>query len=58
MARENSPISVDNLTRRDGREFMTLRLESTVTRYALVDANRALSDLRNGRLEGAAVITS
>ena len=32
------------------------RLQTHVTEYALVDANRALADLREGRIEGAAVL--
>lgn len=52
--------SVANLTRRDGDEFLALaeriplRMETTV--YGLEEANRALSDLRDGRLTGAAVL--
>jgi propanol-preferring alcohol dehydrogenase len=52
--------SVANLTRRDGRELLALApeagLKPTATVYPLVDANRALDDLRHGRFEGAAVI--
>jgi propanol-preferring alcohol dehydrogenase len=52
--------SVANLTRADAREFMELApqvpVRSTVTTYALAEANRALADLREGRLEGAAVL--
>jgi propanol-preferring alcohol dehydrogenase len=57
---ERSVRSVANLTRRDGRDFMawagshTLRLQTQS--YALRDANRALDDLRAGRLVGAAVL--
>lgn len=52
--------SVANLTRRDGEEFLALaertplRMETTV--YGLDDANQALSDLREGRITGAAVL--
>jgi propanol-preferring alcohol dehydrogenase len=52
--------SVANLTRADGEEFMRvaerypIRMETT--RYPLEDANAALSDLRSGRLSGAAVL--
>jgi propanol-preferring alcohol dehydrogenase len=53
--------SVANLTRRDGEEFLALAprvpVRSEVQRYALADANRALDDLRAGRLRGAAVLT-
>ncbi|UCF68167.1 MAG: zinc-dependent alcohol dehydrogenase family protein [Acidobacteriota bacterium] len=52
--------SVANLTRRDGEEFLQLAaeaaIETRVTRYPLERANDALSDLRDGRLEGAAVL--
>ena len=52
--------SVANLTRSDAREFMaiaaTLRIRMHVQSYALTDANQALSDLRDGRLTGAAVL--
>lgn len=52
--------SVANLTRRDGDEFMALAakipLHMETTAYALADANQALSDLRDGRLTGAAVL--
>jgi alcohol dehydrogenase, propanol-preferring len=52
--------SVANLTRRDAAEFMAIAprvpVETTVTRYPLVDANRATSDLRSGAFVGAAVL--
>ena len=52
--------SVANLTRRDAEEFLALApkagIVTTTTPYPLADANRALSDLRHGRLEGAAVL--
>jgi alcohol dehydrogenase, propanol-preferring len=52
--------SVANLTREDAREFLAFvpraAIKTEVTRYALEDANRALSDLREGRLQGAAVL--
>jgi propanol-preferring alcohol dehydrogenase len=52
--------SVANLTRRDGREFLALAgsmpLRTDVRAYPLADANRALADLRAGRLSGAAVL--
>jgi len=54
--------SVANLTRRDGEEFLALAPRVPVkTRplpYALEDANKALGDLRAGRLQGAAVLTN
>jgi alcohol dehydrogenase, propanol-preferring len=52
--------SVANLTRRDGEEFFAivrqLPIETTIVEYELGDANRALSDLRAGRVNGAAVL--
>ena len=52
--------SVANLTRRDAEEFLTLApktgIVTTTTPYKLADANRALADLRDGRLDGAAVL--
>lgn len=57
---ERRLVSVANLTRRDGREFLQIadafRLGVHTTRYALEDANEAVSDLRGGRLSGAAVL--
>jgi propanol-preferring alcohol dehydrogenase len=57
---ERAVRSVANLTRRDAEEFLALASRAgvkTVTRpYPLADANRALDDLRTGRLEGAAVL--
>lgn len=53
--------SVANLTREDGREFLTLAhltpLETHAETYPLERANEALADLREGRFSGAAVIT-
>jgi propanol-preferring alcohol dehydrogenase len=52
--------SVANLTRRDGEEFFALagRLPIRVEArpYPLAEANRALDDLRGGRVDGAAVL--
>jgi len=52
--------SVANLTRRDGREFLELApripLRPRTTEYPLEEANRALEDLRSGRVAGAAVL--
>jgi propanol-preferring alcohol dehydrogenase len=57
---ERAVRSVANLTRRDAREFLALAAEfplnTRVHPYPLADANRALSDLRSGRLSGAAVL--
>jgi len=52
--------SVANLTRRDGREFLEVAprvpVRTDVQTYCLEDANRALDDLRHGRITGAAVL--
>jgi len=52
--------SVANLTRRDAEEFLALApkagIRTTTRSYKLADANQALSDLRTGALEGAAVL--
>ena len=52
--------SVANLTRRDAEEFLALApqigIATTTRSYPLAEANRALSDLRAGNLEGAAVL--
>jgi propanol-preferring alcohol dehydrogenase len=58
---ERSIRSVANLTREDGHQFLALAEEvgvkTTVTTYPLADAERALSDLREGAFEGSAVLT-
>ena len=58
--REREIVSVANLTRRDGEEFLALAprvpVRTTVAAYALEDANAALDDLRAGRVHGAAVL--
>lgn len=57
---ERQVRSVANLTRADGEGFLAhvarhpLRVD--VSPYVLTDANRALDDLRAGRLRGAAVL--
>jgi propanol-preferring alcohol dehydrogenase len=52
--------SVANLTRRDAEDFLALAadvpLRTHIQAYPLADANRALDDLRAGRLSGAAVL--
>jgi len=52
--------SVANLTRRDGEEFLAIaartKIHTTVQPFALEDANEALTRLRDGRIEGAAVL--
>ncbi|MEM1428323.1 MAG: zinc-dependent alcohol dehydrogenase family protein [Pseudomonadota bacterium] len=57
---ERQIISVANLTRQDGEEFFPLAAEAGVqthtTPYPLERANEALEDLREGRVQGAAVL--
>ena len=57
---ERQLVSVANLTRADAREFLAVApragVRTQVTRYPLADANAALTDLREGRLQGAAVL--
>ena len=52
--------SVANLTRRDGEEFLAIAQEvpvhTTTTAFPLAGANDALARLREGRIEGAAVL--
>jgi alcohol dehydrogenase, propanol-preferring len=58
---ERELLSVANLTRKDGLEFLQLAPQMgivvTSTRYPLRQANEALADLRAGRFDGAAVLT-
>jgi propanol-preferring alcohol dehydrogenase len=57
---ERRIVSVANLTRQDAHDFLGLapmvglRVRTAV--YPLTDANRALDDLRAGRIQGAAVL--
>ena len=57
---ERELISVANLTRKDGEEFFSLvpkvGIVTHTVSYPLSRANDALSDLRAGRLQGAAVL--
>ena len=57
---ERELLSVANLTRKDGAEFLELAprigIATRTTPYALERANEALADLRAGRFEGAAVL--
>lgn len=57
---ERSIKSVANLTRDDAREFLQVApqvpVRTAVRVYPLAQANAALADLRNGRLNGAAVL--
>ena len=58
---EREVLSVANLTRKDGIDFLSLvprmGIQVKTTRYPLQQANQALADLRAGRFEGAAVLT-
>lgn len=57
---ERQIVSVANLTRKDGEDFLALAakipIEVHTRPYRLADANAALSDLRGGHLTGAAVL--
>ena len=57
---ERSLVSVANLTRQDGLDFLSLApqmgLVVKTTTYPLRQANAALADLRAGRFDGAAVL--
>ncbi|MBS7704803.1 zinc-dependent alcohol dehydrogenase family protein [Chelatococcus asaccharovorans] len=57
---ERQIVSVANLTRQDGLDFLKIApqagITTTTSRYRLADANQALDDLRAGRFEGAAVL--
>jgi alcohol dehydrogenase, propanol-preferring len=57
---ERQIVSVANLTRADAHEFLAIAptsgLRTEVVRYPLEQANEALADLRDGRLQGAAVL--
>ncbi len=57
---ERSVVSVANLTRADGTEFIALApqvpVRTRVTTYPLREANAALAALRDGTMTGAAVL--
>ena len=57
---ERELLSVANLTRKDGLNFLALvpqiGIVTKTTQYPLEQANQALGDLRAGRFEGAAVL--
>ena len=57
---ERQLVSIANLTRQDGIDFLRLAPEigivTRTTSYPLREANQALADLRAGRFEGAAVL--
>jgi alcohol dehydrogenase, propanol-preferring len=57
---ERELVSVANLTRADAHEFLQIAPQAGVKTetvpYPLAQANEALADLRDGRLQGAAVL--
>jgi propanol-preferring alcohol dehydrogenase len=57
---ERQLVSVANLTRKDGLDFLRVAPEigivTKTTTYPLEQANQTLADLRAGRFEGAAVL--
>jgi propanol-preferring alcohol dehydrogenase len=57
---ERRIVSVANLTRKDGDEFLALAAQTPIQTHTevwpLADANEALARLREGRLRGAAVL--
>ena len=57
---ERMVCSVANLTRRDGEEFLALAprvpVRTEIQTFRLAEANQALSRLRHGKLQGAAVL--
>ena len=57
---ERQLVSVANLTRQDGIDFLrlapTIGIVTRTTHYSLNQANQPLADLRAGRFEGAAVL--
>jgi alcohol dehydrogenase, propanol-preferring len=57
---ERQIVSVANLTRQDAVDFLAIAPKAGVrtetVRYPLEEANAALGDLREGRLQGAAVL--
>jgi alcohol dehydrogenase, propanol-preferring len=59
---ERQLVSVANLTRQDGLDFLPLApkigIITATSRYPLKQANQALADLRAGRFDGAAVLTT
>lgn len=57
---ERQVVSVANLTRQDGTDFLkaaaTIKIQTHTTVFPLQEANEALARLREGRLVGAAVL--
>ena len=58
---ERSIRSVANLTRKDGQDFLKLApqipIKTEIETYSLEQANDALNNLREGMVQGAAVLT-
>jgi propanol-preferring alcohol dehydrogenase len=59
---ERQLVSVANLTRHDAAAFLPVarqaQLQTSTTRYPLQAANDAVQDLRDGRIQGAAVLVA
>lgn len=59
---ERTVRSVANLTRQDGLEFFEIApqvpVQTEVEVFRLAEANEALERLRNGKIQGAAVLVS
>jgi alcohol dehydrogenase, propanol-preferring len=57
---ERQVVSVANLTRQDGLDFLKVAAQANirthVTEFPLEQANKALAQLRDGKLTGAAVL--
>jgi propanol-preferring alcohol dehydrogenase len=57
---EREVVAVANLTRRDAGEFFPVARQAGVqthtTTYPLIEAGKAIDDLRAGKLSGAAVL--
>ena len=57
---EREIVSVANVTREDETDFFgrlaKVRIQTTIRRYRLIEANDALNDLRAGRLQGAVLV--
>ena len=57
---ERTICSVANLTRQDGEEFLAIAprvpVRTTIQTFPLTAANEAVSRLRQGKLQGAAVL--
>ena len=59
---ERRVLSIANLTRRDGAEFIALApkvpIRTHIVEYPMHEANEALAALRSGTISGAAVLTN